>query len=250
MDPRSISWGYEMYAPTSVLAADALKPRPDCAAPLPDYLVETYSWAYLRPRNLRLLDRPAIVNSILWGNYRRLVRAACDEFAPGDRVLQAASVYGDLSSRLASQVGSEGHLDVIDIAPIQVEHCRRKLAGRSNVVVRVADATDLGPASHDGVCCFFLLHEVPDLQKRQIVNALLAAVRPGGKVVFVDYHRARWWHPLRPVMALVFRWLEPYAKGLVSRSIVEFAGRPHEFLWRKRTLFGGLYQVVVATSLL
>lgn len=239
-----------MYSPTRVLAPDVAAPLPERVAPLPDYLVETYSWAYLRPRNLRLLDRPAIVNSILWGNYRRLVRAACDEFAPGDRVLQAASVYGDLSSRLATRVGSNGHLDVIDIAPIQVEHCRRKLAGRFNVAVRVADAANLGPASHDGVCCFFLLHEVPDLQKRQIVNALLAAVRPGGKVVFVDYHRARWWHPLRPVMSLVFRRLEPYANGLVSRSILQFASRPHEFLWRRRTLFGGLYQVVVATSLL
>ena len=239
-----------MYSPTRVLAPDVAAPLAERVAPLPDYLVETYSWAYLRPGSLRLLDRPIVVNSILWGNYDGLVRAACDEFAPGDRVLQAASVYGDLSSRLATRIGSAGHLDVIDIAPIQVEHCRRKLAGRTNVAVRLADATSPGLSHHDGVCCFFLLHEVPDLQKRQIVNALLGAVRPGGKVVFVDYHRPRWWHPLRPVMSLVFRWLEPYANGLVSRSILQFAGRPHEFLWRKQTVFGGLYQVVVATSLL
>jgi SAM-dependent methyltransferase len=238
-----------MYSPTRVLAPDVVAPLPARAAPLPDYLVDTYSWAYLRPRSLRLLDRPAVVNSILWGNYRGLVRAACGEFAAGDRVLQAASVYGDLSCRLAARIGGEGRLDVIDVAPIQVEHCRRKLAGRLNVSVRVADAASPETASHDGVCCFFLLHEVPDLQKRRIVNALLAAVRPGGKVVFVDYHRPRWWHPLRPVMSLVFRWLEPYANGLVSRSIRHFADKPHEFRWHKRTVFGGLYQVLVATSL-
>lgn len=215
-------------------------------AELPDYLVDTYSWAYLRPRSLRLLDRHLVVNSILWGNYRGLVRAACNEFAARDRVLQAASVYGNLSKRLAAKVGDSGFLDVIDIAPLQVEHCRRKLAGRSNVRVRVADAAEIGESGYDGVCCFFLLHEVPDLQKRRIVNSLLGAVRPGGKVVFVDYHRPVRWHPLRPVMAAVFRLLEPYAKGLIERSIVDFAESPQEFQWRKQTRFGAMYQLVVA----
>lgn len=219
----------------------------EAAVALPDYLVNTYSWAYLRPRSLRLLDRHVVVNSILWGNYRGLVRAACNEFSAGDRILQAASVYGNLSSRLADKVGDGGFLDVIDIAPLQVAHCQRKLAGRANVRVRVADATVPGELDYDGVCCFFLLHEVPDLQKRRIVNALLNAVRPGGKAVFVDYHRPARWHPLRPVMAVIFRLLEPYANGLVTRSIVEFAESPHEFEWDKRTRFAGMYQVVVAT---
>jgi SAM-dependent methyltransferase len=214
--------------------------------PLPAYLVDTYSWAYLRPRSLHLLDRHLVVNGILWGNYHALVRAACGEFAKGDHVLQAASVYGNLSTRLAAQVGAEGFLDIIDVAPVQVAHCRRKLAGHDNVRVRVADAAILDRVGYDAACCFFLLHEVPDVQKRQIVNALLAAVRPGGKVVFVDYHRPVRWHPLRPVMAAVFRWLEPYASGLVSRSIMEFADHARDFHWRKETRFGGLYQVVVA----
>ena len=143
--------------------------------PLPSYLVDTYSWAYLRPRSLHLLDRHLVVNGILWGNYHALVRAACREFAKGDHVLQAASVYGNLSSRLATQVGADGFLDVIDVAPVQVAHCRRKLAGHANVRVRVADAAVPDRVGYDAACCFFLLHEVPDVQKRQIINALLAA---------------------------------------------------------------------------
>jgi len=216
--------------------------------PLPAYLVDTYSWAYLRPRSVHLLDRHLVVNGILWGNYHALVRSACREFVSGSSVLQAASVYGNLSSRLAARIGPEGFLDIIDVAPVQVAHCRRKLAGHANVRVRVADAAIPGKSGYDAACCFFLLHEVPDLQKRQIVNALLDAVRPGGKVVFVDYHRPVGWHPLRPVMAAVFRWLEPYASGLVARSISEFADRAQDFDWRKETRFGGLYQVVVAQS--
>jgi SAM-dependent methyltransferase len=213
--------------------------------PLPTYLVDTYSWAYLHPRSLHWLDRHLVVNGILWGNYRRLVRSACDEFSSGERVLQAASVYGDLSSRLAARLGEGGFLDVIDVAPLQVEHCRRKLAGRTNVRVRVADAANPGEAGYDGACCFFLLHEVPDATKRQIVNSLLGAVRAGGKVVIVDYHRPAWWHPLRPVMSAVFRWLEPYASSLLSCQISDLAVQQATFGCRKETRFGGLYQKVV-----
>lgn len=216
---------------------------------LPAYLVDTYSWAYLRPRNLRLLDRHFVVNGILWGNYRRLAAWACEHFSSGDRLLQAASVYGDLSARLARRVGALGFLDVIDIAPVQVNHCREKLAGHRNVSVQLADAAAPPGSGYDAICCFFLLHEMPDQHRRLVVDALLAAVRPGGIVVFVDYHLPAWWHPLRPIMALVFRWLEPFADGLLRTRIEDLAKRSADVDWKKETCFGALYQKVVARRL-
>jgi hypothetical protein len=47
-------------------------------------------------------------------------------------------------------------------------------------------------------------------------------------------------------MGMVFRWLEPYAFGLVKREIADFASDRDDFTWRKKTYFGGLYQKVVA----
>jgi hypothetical protein len=88
-------------------------------------------------------------------------------------------------------------------------------------------------------------HEVPDANKRLIVDALLASVRVGGKVVFIDYHRPVWWHPLKPVMSLVFRWLEPFAASLWSCQIQDLAAERTAFHGRKETWFGGLYQKVI-----
>ena len=213
---------------------------------IPEYLVKTYSWAYLTPASLVVFDNPLVTSGILWGNMLRLVRTACGEFEPGQRIMQAANAYGNLSVELARTVGPEGRLDVIDVAPLQVQHCRKKLAGFPQARVRLADAASPGGGIYDGVCCFFLLHEIPDDHKLAVVDALLASVPPGGKVVFVDYHKTVRAHPLRPVMHLVFRWLEPFASSLVDSEIADLASDRDSFRWRKETFFGDLYQKVVA----
>ena len=94
------------------------------------------------------------------------------------------------------------------------------------------------------------MHELPDDYKQGVAKALLDSVRPGGKVVFVDYHKPHWTHPLKYVTSLVFDTLEPYAKSLWRNDIADFAGNDPRFSWRKETYFGGLYQKVVATSML
>jgi len=219
-------------------------------ATIPAYLSRTYTWAYLNRRTLPWLDRPLVVSAILWGNAGRLMRAAVAQFEPGQRIVQAACVYGSFSRMLAERVGRGGSLEVVDVAPIQVANARRKLKGLPQVRVRQADLAEPGghgvDAGCDGVCCFFLLHEVPECQRASIVDNLLGAVRPGGKVVFVDYHRAHRWHPLRPIMAQVFRWLEPYAPSLLEVAIESLTPRAAGFEWQKTTVFGGLYQQVVA----
>jgi len=213
---------------------------------VPAYLRRTYAWAYLWPNSIRLLDRPAVVSAILWGNYGRLRDAALAEFQPGQAVLQPACVYGDFSPRLSGHLGPYGRLTVGDVAPQQVENCRRKLAPVGNATVEVRDAANHPAAGHDAVCCFFLVHELPDDHKRRVVDALLAAARPGGKIVFVDYHRPHPAHPLRPVMSLVFDLLEPFAKSLWRREISDFATHADQYTWTKQTYFGGLYQKIVA----
>jgi SAM-dependent methyltransferase len=219
------------------------------APDIPAYLKETYTWAYLSPRSLALLDRPLVVSAILWGNYRQLLRATLGEVQPGQRVMQPACVYGDFSPRLAAHIGPDGYLEVADVAPIQVANCRRKLKPYPQAAVRLRDAADAGSGAFDAVCCFFLLHELPDAYKRAVVDALLDCVGPGGKAVFVDYHRPHLRHPLKPVMNLVFETLEPFAKALWTREIRDFAGRPERFAWTKRTFFGGMYQMAVARRL-
>ncbi|MGB5611154.1 MAG: hypothetical protein WBM67_00735, partial [Sedimenticolaceae bacterium] len=78
------------------------------------------------------------------------------------------------------------------------------------------------------------------------VQEALRVVRPGGKVVFVDYHKPRLINPFRYVMVPILHLLEPFALGLWKREIADWIPeqlQPQSI--RKETFFGSLYQKVV-----
>lgn len=220
---------------------------------LPEYLEQTYWWAYLHPRGVSFFERQWLVNLILWGNYRTLRDAVFRELPTrgAGRVLQVACVYGDFTAKLARHLGPSAQLDVVDVAPVQLENLRRKIGRQAGVVLHHQDSADLAfpDQTYDFVVIFFLLHEQPEHARSRTVAEALRVVRPGGKVIFVDYHRPAGLHPLRYVMRPILGKLEPYALDMWSTEIVSWLparARPSRI--EKNVYFGGLYQKVVVTS--
>jgi ubiquinone/menaquinone biosynthesis C-methylase UbiE len=220
--------------------------------PVPSYLQETYRWAYVHPWAVRVFERNWLVNTILLGNYARLRDAALMEIGPEAHgsTLQIACVYGDLTVRLSERIAEDGTLDVVDVMPIQLHNLQRKLpaAAKANLLHRDSTALGFADASYDRVLLFFLLHEQPLAVRRRTLAEAVRVVKPGGKIVLVDYHRPHRWHPLRPAMRAVLRRLEPFALDLWAAELVEYLpegvalGAAH-----KQTFYGGLYQKVVLT---
>jgi ubiquinone/menaquinone biosynthesis C-methylase UbiE len=234
--------GFNLNQPVSLV--------PYTAPPeIPSYLHDIYYWAYLNPRNVRLLDRDLVVSIVLWQQHRKLQRTAFAEINPGQSVLQSTCVYGSFSKSLAEHIGPQGSLDILDVAEVQVTGTRRKLEAYPHARVHHANALHLDGTPFDVVLCYFLLHEIPDEDKRIATNVLLNKVEPGGKVVFIDYHKPVWWHPLKPITSFIFDWLEPFAKGMWRNEIQDFAAHPEKFSWRKEPVFAGLFQKVVATRI-
>ena len=217
------------------------------AVAIPQYLRETYWWAYVHPKAVRLFERQWLVNVILWGNFARLRDAALDAMGgelPG-RTLQVACVYGDFTPRLAARVGPGATLDVVDVLPIQLANLRRKLPPGAPVSLLHRDASDLGLAdsSYDRVILFFLLHEMPGDVRRATLAEAMRVVKPGGRVVIVDYDRPARWHPLRPLMRLILRWFEPFALDLWAHPVSNWMPRGVR-PGSRRNFSGGLYQLL------
>ena len=219
--------------------------------PIPDYLENTYSWAYLHPWSLRVFERDWVVNLILWGNMKRLTQAVVDEVGQGPcaKTQQLACVYGDFSRALASELADRNaELDLVDVAPIQLMNARDKLAGHDNVRFVHNDATELAAADeeYDLSILFFLMHEQPEPARRATLAEALRVTRPGGRLIVVDYSAPNARLPLKWVMWPILHWLEPFALDLWRQPLTDFlpAGADVRLL-QHRQFFGGLYQKAV-----
>ena len=74
---------------------------------------------------------------------------------------------------------------------------------------------------------------------------MLERLPKGSKAIFVDYHNPAWWQPIRYVLKIVNRYLEPFAEAIWKKEIRQYASKADQFTWRKKTFFGGVYQCVV-----
>ena len=225
----------------------------DQAIDVPAYLSRAYWWAYVHPQAVRVFERQWLVNLILWGNFGRLRDAALDALGPtlSGRTLQVACVYGDLTSRLAARLAVGARLDVVDVLPVQLENLARKLPARSPVTLLHGNsaALPIASATYDRALLFFLLHEQPEHVRRATLAETLRVVRPGGRIVIVEYHRPHWLNPLRAPMTGVLRALEPFALELWRHEITEWLPRAaKDACIEKRTQFGDLYQIVTLTA--
>jgi len=219
---------------------------------VPSYLERHYWWAYVHPNAVRVFERQWLVNLILWGNFGRLRDAALESLGDSivGRTLQVACVYGDLTQRLVERLDETAALDVVDILPVQLENLARKLGSEPKATLELSDSADLNaPDDHyDQVLVFFLLHEQPEETRRKTVAEALRVTKPGGRVLFVDYHRPTLVNPMRLIMKPVLSLLEPFALDLwrdeISTWLPEgFPGLRVE----KQTYFGGLYQMTEVT---
>ncbi len=218
---------------------------------IPDYLQETYWWAYLHPKAFWFFEREWVVNLILWGNMNKLTCAVLDEMElrPQSNVLQVACVYGDFSNRLASHLEqSLSRLSVVDVASIQLRNVEKKLDQQDNVSVHHQDSTCLSfpNDSFEETVVFFLLHEQPNDARRKTIAEAIRVTKPGGRVVFVDYHEPRRSNPMRYIMKPVLSLLEPFAMDLWRDELHTFLPetiKPEQI--SSNYYFGDLYQKVV-----
>jgi ubiquinone/menaquinone biosynthesis C-methylase UbiE len=244
-----------MFLPPSDAALDLAPVLPAAARPVPPvprYLEQLYWWAYVHPNAVQVFEREWLVNAILFGHYGRLRDSALDALGRPvqGRTLQVACVYGNLTPRLRERLAPDAQLDVIDVLPVQLHNLAKKMPPDERVALMQGDASQLhcADAHYDQVLLFFLLHEMPESVRRATLSEAMRVLRPGGRLVIVDYHRPSRWHPLRPLMHQVFRHLEPYAFDLWRHEVSDFM--PDGVAPRRveqRTWFGGLYQQLVIT---
>ena len=250
-DPRAIEERFEQEEIGGPSLTEPQLAAVPASPPIPDYLEETYWWAYLHPKALKFFEREWMVNLILWGNMNKLTQAVIGDMqlAAKSRVLQVACVYGDFSNKLARHLQkNDSRLEIVDVAPIQLENVLEKLKDNDNIGVHHQDSTGMTfpDDSFDETVVFFLLHEQPEDARRKTIEQAVRVTKPGGKVIFVDYHGPKKSNPMRYVMKPILTWLEPFAMDMWRAELPAFMPDSIQAeQLESKFYFGGLYQKVV-----
>lgn len=213
---------------------------------MPLYTKEIYGDFYNNKRLVKIFDSSLFRNiTSLWQNHK-LIDAGLKEINPGDRVLQFGCTLGAQMEKTASRVGAYGQYDVLDVSSIQINRCKKKY-GNLYMQMKYIQQNANKPVrdNYDVVLVYMLLHEVPHIQKSKILKAALDSVKEGGKLVVIDYHEPVKWHPLRYVVRMFNRLLQPFAEILWDREIPTFIKDKSSYIFRRALYFGGMYQKVV-----
>lgn len=133
-------------------------------------------------------------NLLLGGKWHQLQRTIVEQarFQPGEAVLDVGCGTGTLALKAYARVGTAGHVAGIDPGPRQIARARHK-AGRAGCPIdfRVAAIEHLPFAdrSFDVVLSTFMMHVLPDDLKRQGLAEIARVLKPGGRLLIVDFRR-------------------------------------------------------------
>jgi len=113
---------------------------------------------------------------------------------PGDRVLDLAGGTGDLAALMAPRVGAQGRVVLSDINAPMLEVGRRRLVDRGivgNVDYVLADAERL-PFADDHFDCVTMAFGLRNVtRKERALEAIHRVLRPGGKVLVLEFSQVR-----------------------------------------------------------
>lgn len=120
---------------------------------------------------------------------------------PGQSIADIGAGTGYFTFPLAQDVGPQGKIFAVDIQPQMLEIIGRqkKERGANNVEVILGEPTDprLPPSSVDLVLMVDVYHEFS--HPWEMMQKICAALKPGGRVVFVEYRGEDESIPIKPL---------------------------------------------------
>lgn len=133
--------------------------------------------------------------SLLTLGRRAQLRRASIELAgiqPGARVLEVGCGTGDLALAARAKSGADGVVYGIDPAPEMIAVARDKTA-RAGLAVDfrpgVVEALAFPDAGFDIVLSSLMMHHLPDELKRRGLAEMARVLKPGGRLLIVDFLR-------------------------------------------------------------
>ena len=214
---------------------------------LPPYLTDIYSWLYLNPKLYKFLDNSTLLNILTLGYHHLLTEEINKELSPHAKVLQIGVTLGNQIEQTYNSLNALGSYTVMDIVP-QLLDIKREKNMQQHISWQQGDAAKAINDTYDTIICYMLLHELPPITRAKLLENIINALKPEGKAIFIDYHLPSSYNPLKYIIRAVNRLYQPFAEVLWKQSIRDLTPNAELCTWSKQTLFGDIYQKVVASK--
>lgn len=157
---------------------------------------------------------------------------------PGDVVADVGAGTGYISRRLAAAVGLRGRVDAVDVQPEMVRLLAdlAAKAGLAQIRPSLGTATDvrLAAASVDLALMVDVYHELEF--PFEVLASVVRAVKPGGRIVFVEYRAEDAAVPIKPLhkMSVAQVRREAAEHPIVFERVIDSLPWQHIVEFRKR----------------
>ncbi len=191
---------------------------------MPMYLVRYYWWAYLWPKAVWFFDHQVIINAILFGQYKKLMKHTLVRLkkAPLERVLQLTCVYGSLTPNLMRELKPHP-LHMTDVALVQLKLAQSKMLPEDEMLVTRMNAESLGYKSDvfSTIVLFFLLHEMPHEARCNTLAESMRTLKQGGSLIITEYGvlPIKHWLYRFPLTRIIITRLEPFLESFWHEDI-------------------------------
>lgn len=122
------------------------------------------------------------------------------DLKPGSTVAEIGAGNGSVALAAAQLAGPSGHVYASEIDPVQLQRIRDKAAGADfhnlSVVEATPDDTRLPAACCDAIYMIGVYHHFTEPLKTDA--SIFRALKPGGKLVIVDFPPSLWLKPWTP----------------------------------------------------
>jgi ubiquinone/menaquinone biosynthesis C-methylase UbiE len=114
------------------------------------------------------------------------------QFQPSEAVLDIGCGTGSMTQLIRQRVGATGKIYGIDPGPKQIARAQAK-ANQSRLSITyqvgVIERLPYPDQSFDAVLSTFVMHVLPDELKQQGLAEIVRVLKPGGRVIIVDFKR-------------------------------------------------------------
>lgn len=157
---------------------------------------------------------------------------------PGMRVADIGAGTGYIARRMARAVGPNGSVAAVDVQPEMIrmlkDLARKEKLPQIRPVLGAVDDVKLAPASVDLAIMVDVYHELE--HPYEVLTSVVRALRPGGRVIFVEYRAEDPAVPIKPLHKMSVEQVKKEAAvlPLAFERVAEPLPWQHIIVFRKR----------------